>query len=335
MRSLLCSGGRRRLFDPIHAESAGIDLKRLLWVRCRQSVDSKSKSLYKKQPSSYKKQSSSNADAEISGENMPSAIKRRMAGYVPQTTDPVKRMVSLDEQPVESTSHGSRASQEILNARRKVLGGRGNDADASTRNHKSYSSKANNSKKQKLNPLEQAFKAADILIQNGGFGLIAVDLRSIETKQLAKVPLTTWFRFARVAEKTQTSMVFLTNCPAQNCAGATLHMEVDSVSWSDNEVLRAGEGTPRQAFDEATGKDFWSGLGYSTTVTANQAVSQHRKGTSDSEEVLPARSGSGRRKSIVSHAQTIQGAEYAIDMKRGRKPVQSSTPKFRAVSKWK
>jgi RecA DNA recombination protein len=85
----------------------------------------------------------------------------------------------------------------------------------------------------KLNPLEQAFKAADILVQNGGFQLIAVDLGNIQERRLRKVPLTTWFRFARVAEKMQTALVFFTSYPAaRSCAGLTLHMNADETLWS-------------------------------------------------------------------------------------------------------
>jgi recombination protein RecA len=86
----------------------------------------------------------------------------------------------------------------------------------------------------KLPPLEQAFKAADILVQNGGFALIAVDLGSVEEKLVRKVPLTTWFRFARVIEKMPAALVFLTPCPAaQSCAGLTLHLSCAEASWSE------------------------------------------------------------------------------------------------------
>lgn len=86
--------------------------------------------------------------------------------------------------------------------------------------------------KKKLTPLEQAFKAADILIQNGGFALIAVDLTSISEPALRKVPLTTWFRFARVIERTDSALVFLSNYPAaQSCAGLTLHLSGKGVTW--------------------------------------------------------------------------------------------------------
>jgi recombination protein RecA len=84
----------------------------------------------------------------------------------------------------------------------------------------------------RLKPLEQAFKAADILAQNGGFGLIAVDLGNIEEKLIRKVPLTTWFRFARVVEKMPAALVFLMTYPAaQSCAGLTLHLAGAAPGW--------------------------------------------------------------------------------------------------------
>lgn len=73
--------------------------------------------------------------------------------------------------------------------------------------------------------LEQAFKAADILIQNGGFGVIALDLGNIEEGLIKKVPLTTWFRFARVMESLPTALiVLLSHAAAQSCAALTLHI---------------------------------------------------------------------------------------------------------------
>ncbi|HLW52281.1 MAG TPA: hypothetical protein VKW06_05520 [Candidatus Angelobacter sp.] len=87
--------------------------------------------------------------------------------------------------------------------------------------------------RRKLSPLEQAFKAADILVQNGGFSLIAVDLGNVEEKLVRKVPLTTWFRFARVIEKMPAALLFLMPFPAaQSCAGLTLHLACAEPRWS-------------------------------------------------------------------------------------------------------
>ena len=86
--------------------------------------------------------------------------------------------------------------------------------------------------KRGLRSLEQAFKAADILVQNGGFGLIAVDLGNIDEKLIKKVPLTTWFRFSRVVEKMPTALVVVTSVSAaQSCAALTLNLASSDVQW--------------------------------------------------------------------------------------------------------
>ena len=90
-------------------------------------------------------------------------------------------------------------------------------------------------------PLEQAFKAADIVVQNGGFGLIAVDLGNIEERWVRKVPLSTWFRFARVMEKMPAALVFLMSYPAaQSCAALTLQLAGSRGRWQgDAKVCHA------------------------------------------------------------------------------------------------
>jgi hypothetical protein len=85
--------------------------------------------------------------------------------------------------------------------------------------------------RRQLKPLEQAFKAADILLHNGGFGIIAVDLGHIDERHIRRVPLTTWFRFARVVEKKPLALVFLTNCPV-GCARLTLAMKPAVPRWN-------------------------------------------------------------------------------------------------------
>jgi recombination protein RecA len=79
--------------------------------------------------------------------------------------------------------------------------------------------------KQKLRPLEQAFKATDMLLQSGGFGLIVVDLSDIGKKIVRNVPISSWFRFSRVVENQRTALVFLERQPhANSCAGLVLKL---------------------------------------------------------------------------------------------------------------
>ena len=88
-----------------------------------------------------------------------------------------------------------------------------------------------------MKAVEQAFKAADILIQNGGFGVIAIDLGNVEEKLVRKIPLTTWFRFARVMEALPTALVILLPySAAQSCAALTLNLGA-SAQWSGRDAV--------------------------------------------------------------------------------------------------
>jgi len=79
----------------------------------------------------------------------------------------------------------------------------------------------------KLPPLEQAFKVTDILLQSGGFGLIAVDLSGIPERVVRRVPLSSWFRFSRVIERQSAALVFLSQEPhATSCAGLVLRLGI-------------------------------------------------------------------------------------------------------------
>jgi hypothetical protein len=78
------------------------------------------------------------------------------------------------------------------------------------------------------NPVEQALRAADLLLQSGGFGLLALDLAGIPWKTAHRVPLTTWFRFRRTIEHTSTLLLILTRQPcAQTCASLSLRMKTE------------------------------------------------------------------------------------------------------------
>ena len=57
--------------------------------------------------------------------------------------------------------------------------------------------------------VENALKAADFLLQAGGFGLLAIDLAGVPSQIARRVPLTSWFRFRRAVEHTPTALLVL------------------------------------------------------------------------------------------------------------------------------
>jgi recombination protein RecA len=71
--------------------------------------------------------------------------------------------------------------------------------------------------------LEQALKVTDLLLQGGGFGLVAVDLADLAPQVARRVPLTSWFRFRRAVEPTSTVLLAVEQEPyAKTCASLVL-----------------------------------------------------------------------------------------------------------------
>jgi hypothetical protein len=80
-------------------------------------------------------------------------------------------------------------------------------------------------KKHSEHRLEQVLKAADLILQSGGFGLIVLDLTGIPERFVRRIPLTSWFRFQRAVEHTKSALVVLSEAPcAQTCATLGLQM---------------------------------------------------------------------------------------------------------------
>jgi recombination protein RecA len=81
--------------------------------------------------------------------------------------------------------------------------------------------------------VDQALRATDLLIQGGGFSLIALDLSDTPPKTVRYVPLQVWFRFRRAVEHTPTILVVLEQeSNAKTCASLVLRLRTEETYWS-------------------------------------------------------------------------------------------------------
>ena len=70
---------------------------------------------------------------------------------------------------------------------------------------------------------EHALKAADLLIQGGGFGLVAMDLGDTPPATARRISLTSWFRLRRAVENTPTVLLAVARqANAKTCASLML-----------------------------------------------------------------------------------------------------------------
>jgi hypothetical protein len=90
-------------------------------------------------------------------------------------------------------------------------------------------------------PVEQALRAADLLLQSSGFGMVAIDLAGVPLKMARRIPLTTWFRFRRAVENTPTILLVTGTEPCtQSCASLSLKLSRQSpVVRHQQEIIRS------------------------------------------------------------------------------------------------
>jgi hypothetical protein len=80
--------------------------------------------------------------------------------------------------------------------------------------------------------LERAFKATDLLLQSGGFGLVVLNLADIAAKHTRRIITSWWFRFRRAIENTPTVLVVVTpvSC-TRSCAALVLEVKNEGPLW--------------------------------------------------------------------------------------------------------
>jgi hypothetical protein len=86
------------------------------------------------------------------------------------------------------------------------------------------------------NNLEHAFKATDLLLQGGGFGLVLLDLGDVPANSAKRIISSWWYRFRRTLEPTPTALVVIAeeSC-VRSCATLALELRGEACLWSSSE----------------------------------------------------------------------------------------------------
>jgi hypothetical protein len=154
--------------DSVSAAAAGVELERLLWIRCGRTSDLR-----------------------------------------PQTSDLKPRTSDLKPQTSKSDVRGPTSDV------------RGPSSDAR---------------------LEQALRVTDLLLQSGGFGLVAIDLGDVPDSAARRIPLASWFRFQRAVEPTATVLLVVAQEPcARTCASLLIRLQAGEKPSALSSQLSAQE----------------------------------------------------------------------------------------------
>jgi hypothetical protein len=80
--------------------------------------------------------------------------------------------------------------------------------------------------------IDRALKALNLVLQAGGFGVVAIDLADVPPAALKRIPFTTWLRVQRAIEGSDTACVLLTPEPLSRSAGGLTLTLTARASWA-------------------------------------------------------------------------------------------------------
>jgi recombination protein RecA len=209
--------------DALHPESAaaaGIDLDRLLWIRCGPAAEQLPLPGFAENPTEFAKKPAVDKRASP----VPSALSPEPNYLVPRCSEPVPKVRhhSREAVPLQpATCHLSSALNSgwcpVPGSRSPVL-------------------------RKPWSRLDQALRATDLLLQAGGFSAIVLDMGGIAPEFALRVPLATWFRYRASAERTHASVLLLTQHPcAKSSAGLVLHCQPSQTDPDSTTVFTGSE----------------------------------------------------------------------------------------------
>lgn len=272
--------------DPISLAAAGVDLRRVLWVRCGAETNTATRPT-EPLTSTAGSSTAQNGDFgfldkanakikrhgimrhprdQIRGveESIPSVLQS--VGEVrPRQEWPVTvpRVPSAQANGVEVIARcaGEQSEFGIRRGGRVRLSQTAKETASSNRNfYRTRNSSAFHNKPWKK--LEQALKTTDILLHSGGWGVVVFDLGNISWVDARRMELSTWFRFRRAIENTPTILLLLgEDTCAKSCSSLVLQCERKRESWSCTDLQRPTEGIATLEGFEVEGKIMCSRMG--------------------------------------------------------------------------
>ena len=80
--------------------------------------------------------------------------------------------------------------------------------------------------------IDRALKALNLVLQAGGFGVVAIDLADVPPAALRQIPFMTWLRVQRAIEGSDTACMLLTSEPLARSAGGLTVSLTSRATWA-------------------------------------------------------------------------------------------------------
>jgi recombination protein RecA len=191
-------------FDPASAVAVGVNLRKLLWVRCSiRPTDTTRVGRRFVLPQKY---------------FVPRPIKKGLhgGGFGPHPRTEVHGLSEAAGNLFHQDLTAPRCAEPQHHTRPTK-----ENADPSLTSTV-YTTRMPRRAKQ-FDAIEQGVRSADLLLQTGGFSAIVLDLGSISPEFVGRIELSTWHRYRLAAERTQSSILLVTQ---YSCAKSSSELQL-------------------------------------------------------------------------------------------------------------
>ena len=203
-------------FNPTSAASVGVDLKRLLWVRCgvQENVTSQETRQFALPAACFA--------------TKPVTKGLHGGGHGTHPRSEVKGLSAAVDRFLGNETIAARCAEPIAKARPSSQSYVSSlvPATASVRLPR---------RARVYDAVEQALRSTDLLIQTGGFSAIILDLGGIQPEVASRIELSTWHRYRVASEQTQSSIVLLSQYP---CAKSSSELQLRLLPMEDTREER-------------------------------------------------------------------------------------------------
>lgn len=226
-------------FHPESAAAVGVDLTRILWIRCGVS------------PITCGQPSSQNSFTFTEKYLVPAPVKKGLhgGGFGPHPRGEMKGLSNAVGDFLKPEMTIPRCAEPQPKVRTERAKFESISFQPSKRTIRTISRKP-------WSRIEQALRVTDLLLQAGGFSAIVLDMGSIAPEHVSRVPLATWFRYRTAAKRTQASILLLTqHACSKSSAELVLRMRASNATQQEATIFTGIEHqieVSRQRFSQAS-----------------------------------------------------------------------------------
>ena len=259
--------------DPESVTANGIDLERLLWVRCgapqpaSQAVQAHGDEVTLQ--AALSPSSSGGVDSERTPQSGTSLLhthrsvsdqqlrrEKKTIGTPSAPNRPLTARPSEREEQVNSDRLPARRGDNLAPASRyaELQPGRTTSAPAARRMSPASGLLKPGAPAKPWQAVDQALRATDLLLQGGGFSAIVLDLGSVPPEVIWRIPSATWFRFRAACGRTRVSLLLLTQHPCSRTSAELIVRLQPGSMEAENCVMtgiRYDATTERSRFSES------------------------------------------------------------------------------------